>query len=135
MVEVDRAAKILLIDDDPALVRMIRLVLLSEGLSVDTAVDGLNGLEKATADSFDVIVLDLQMPNMDGRQFFREIRSRGDMTPVVLLSAYGAQAAKVELNAEAAVSKPFDPNVLIGTVRSLLPESAGGTGNGATSKR
>jgi len=105
---------------------MIRLVLLSEGLSVDTAVDGLNGLEKATADTFDVIVLDLQMPNMDGRQFFREIRARGDTTPVVILSAYGAQAAKAELNAEAAVSKPFDPNVLIGAVRALLPAGHNG---------
>jgi len=124
--EVDRAAKVLLIDDDPALVRMIRLVLLSEGLNVDTAVDGLNGLEKFSADNFDVIVLDLQMPNMDGRQFFREIRARGDHTPVVLLSAYGAQAAKQELNAEAAVSKPFDPNVLIGTVRSLLDANTNG---------
>ena len=100
---------------------MIRLALLSEGLSVDTASDGIQGLEATERASYDLIVLDLQMPNMDGRAFFREFRARGGTTPIVLLSAYGAQDARHELNAEAAVSKPFDPSVLIRTVRTLLP--------------
>jgi DNA-binding response OmpR family regulator len=86
--------KVLLIDDDPALVRMIRLALLSEGLEVTTASDGLEGLEAAAADTYDIIVLDLQMPNMDGRAFYREFRARGGTTPVILLSAYGASAAR-----------------------------------------
>ena len=116
--------KVLLIDDDPALVRMIRLALLSEGLEVDTAADGLLGLEAAERGQYDIIVLDLQMPNLDGRGFYREYRARGGTTPVVLLSAYGAQSARVELNAEAAVTKPFDPVVLIRIIRSLLPEEA-----------
>jgi DNA-binding response OmpR family regulator len=113
--------KVLLIDDDPALVRMIRLALLSEGLQVDTAIDGVQGLAATETSTYDVIVLDLQMPNMDGRAFFREFRARGGTTPIVLLSAYGAQAARSELKAEAAVSKPFDPNTLIRAVRALLP--------------
>ena len=117
-------SKVLLIDDDPALVRMIRLALLSEGLEVDTASDGLLGLEAVERAQYDIIVLDLQMPNMDGRAFFREYRARGGTTPIVLLSAYGAQSAKAELNAEAAVAKPFDPVVLIRTVRTLVPEEA-----------
>ena len=116
--------KVLLIDDDPALVRMIRLALLSEGLDVDTASDGLLGLDAVEHARYDLIVLDLQMPNMDGRAFFREFRARGGTTPVVLLSAYGAQSARTELNAEAAVTKPFDPVVLIRTIRTLLPEEA-----------
>ena len=116
--------KVLLIDDDPALVRMIRLALLSEGLEVDTAADGLLGLEAVERAQYDIIVLDLQMPNLDGRGFFREYRARGGTTPVVLLSAYGAQTARSELNAEAAVTKPFDPVVLIRTIRTLLPEEA-----------
>jgi len=116
--------KVLLIDDDPALVRMIRLALLSEGLEVDTAEDGLLGLEAVERGQYDIIVLDLQMPNLDGRGFYREYRARGGTTPVVLLSAYGAQSARVELNAEAAVTKPFDPVVLIRIIRTLLPEEA-----------
>jgi DNA-binding response OmpR family regulator len=117
-------SKVLLIDDDPALVRMIRLALLSEGLEVETAADGLLGLEAAERGQYDIIVLDLQMPNLDGRGFFREYRARGGTTPVVLLSAYGAQSARQELNAEAAVTKPFDPVVLIRIIRTLLPEEA-----------
>jgi DNA-binding response OmpR family regulator len=116
--------KVLLIDDDPALVRMIRLALLSEGLEVETAADGVLGLEAAERGQYDIIVLDLQMPNLDGRGFYREYRARGGTTPVVLLSAYGAQSARQELNAEAAVTKPFDPVVLIRIIRTLLPEEA-----------
>jgi len=113
--------KVLLIDDDPALVRMIRLALLSEGLVVSTASDGLLGLEAVAADTFDIIVLDLQMPNMDGRGFFREYRARGGTTPIILLSAYGAQSARTELGVEGAISKPFDPVVLIRTIQTLVP--------------
>jgi DNA-binding response OmpR family regulator len=103
---------------------MIRLALLSEGLSVDTAADGLLGLEATERATYDLIVLDLQMPNLDGRGFFREFRARGGTTPILLLSAYGAQEARHELAAEAAISKPFDPSVLIRVVRTLLPAEA-----------
>jgi two-component system KDP operon response regulator KdpE len=116
--------KVLVIDDDPALVRMIRLALLSEGLEVETASDGLLGLEATERTTYALIVLDLQMPNLDGRGFFREFRARGGTTPIVLLSAYGAQDARQELGAEAAVTKPFDPSVLLRVVRSLLPTDA-----------
>jgi DNA-binding response OmpR family regulator len=116
--------KVLLIDDDPALVRMIRLALLSEGWDVDTASDGQQGLERSDGAEYDIVVLDLQMPNLDGRGFYREYRARGGAAPVVLLSAYGAQAARAELGADAAVTKPFDPVVLIRTVRTLLQEEA-----------
>ena len=116
--------KVLVVDDDPALVRMIRLALLSEGMEVETAPDGVMGLEATERTTYDLIVLDLQMPNLDGRGFFREFRARGGTTPILLLSAYGAQDARIELGAEAAVTKPFDPSVLIRVVRTLLPEDA-----------
>src|SRR5215213_4113801 len=103
---------------------MIRLALLSEGLEVDTASDGVLGLEATERTTYDLIVLDLQIPNMDGRAFYREFRSRGGTTPVVLLSAYGAQDARHELGAQAAVAKPFDPAVLVRMVRTLLPAEA-----------
>jgi DNA-binding response OmpR family regulator len=111
--------RILLIDDDRALLRMARLALLSDAMHVETAGDGLEGLERVGSDSFDVIVLDLQMPGMDGRAFYREMRSRGVCTPVIILSAYGAEAARNELGAEGAISKPFDPSTFIREVRSF----------------
>jgi DNA-binding response OmpR family regulator len=111
--------RVLVIDDDRALLRMARLALVSDAMQVETAGDGLEGLEKLESDSFDVIVLDLQMPRMDGRSFYREIRSRGVGTPVVILSAYGAEAARNELGADGAISKPFDPWSFIREVRSF----------------
>ncbi|HXH20965.1 MAG TPA: response regulator [Dehalococcoidia bacterium] len=110
--------RVLLIDDDRALLRMARLALASDAMVVDTAADGVEGLEKLAAADFDVIVLDLQMPRMDGREFYREMRSRGYRTPVIILSAYGAETARKELGAECAVTKPFDPASLIRVVRS-----------------
>jgi two-component system response regulator MprA len=103
---------------------MLRLCLASDGFSVDTAEDGFQGLDRLAAQEFDAVVLDLQMPRMDGRTFFREMRSRGHTAPVLILSAYGAEAARDELNAEGAVAKPFDPDVLTATVRKVIADAA-----------
>src|SRR5688500_17693678 len=92
--------RILVVDDDRSLLRSIRMTLALEGFSVETAVDGLEGLERVESAKFDLVVLDLQMPHMDGRTFFREMRSRGYNMPVLVLSAYGAEAARVELQAQ-----------------------------------
>ena len=112
--------RVLVIDDDEAILRLLRLSMASDGLLVATARDGTAGLERLDSDEFDVIVLDLQMPGMDGRTFYREMVSRGYEAPVVILSAYGAEKAKRELGAAAAVAKPFDPDMLIETVRGLV---------------
>ncbi|HEV8574524.1 MAG TPA: response regulator [Dehalococcoidia bacterium] len=111
-----KPARILVIDDDQALLRMLRLSMASEGLDVATARDGVEGLRELETSAYDVIVLDLQMPRLDGRAFFREMTSRGHNPPVVVLSAYGAEQARRELKAAAAVPKPFDPDDLIETV-------------------
>ncbi len=112
--------RVLVVDDDAALIRMVRLSFLSEGFSVVTAGDGIQGLEVMAAESVDAIVLDLLMPRMDGRSFYRELRARGSDVPVVIISAYGAASARDELQANAALSKPFDPDVLISEVRRLI---------------
>ncbi|MEX0682766.1 MAG: response regulator [Dehalococcoidia bacterium] len=106
----------LVIDDDEALLRMLRLSMVSVGFDVATAEDGQAGLEKLESDDFDVVVLDLQMPKMDGRAFYHEMASRGYNTRVVILSAYGAEEARRELGAAAAVPKPCDPDFLVDTV-------------------
>lgn len=111
--------KVLVVDDDAALLRMLRLWLSSAGMDVATAYDGVDALDKLSADGFDVVVLDLQMPRMDGRSVCREMTSRGLAGKVVILSAYGAEEARRELGADAAISKPFDPEVLIETVQDL----------------
>ena len=113
-------ATVLVLDDDAALLRMLRATLMANGCSVVTAQHGRDGLERLAESQPDVIVLDLQMPVMDGRAFYREMRARGITTPTVLLSAHGATEAKTELGAEAAVNKPFDPDHLMDVIRRLI---------------
>jgi DNA-binding response OmpR family regulator len=111
---------VLIVDDDPALSRMLGMLLSAEGFVVSIATDGKKALEVLDGESPDVIVLDLQMPVMDGREFYRAFKQRGYETPVVILSAYNAETARQELGANAALDKPFDPDELSSTVRSLV---------------
>jgi DNA-binding response OmpR family regulator len=112
-------SKVLVLDDDNALQRLLRLTLTSEGFEVITASNGLEGLEKVRVDPPDVILLDLEMPVMDGRTFFRELRKQGNNTPVLILSAYGARNAQRELQADGSLEKPFEADVLMDELRQL----------------
>jgi two-component system response regulator MprA len=102
---------------------MLRLVFVADGYQVTTATNGREALDAVEASSPRAIVLDLEMPVMDGREFFRELRAKGNSTPVLILSAYGADLARRELKAEAFVSKPFEPDYLVQEVEKLLGRS------------
>jgi len=108
------------VDDDEAMLRMIRLTLISEGYGVMTAVDGFEGLQALANNDFALVVLDLQMPNMDGRTMYAEMKRLGIEIPVVVVSAYGADAARAELKAAGALSKPFDTAVLLTRIHDIL---------------
>ena len=119
--DVSRPCRILVVDDDEPLQRVLRMALADEGYVVHIAGDGIVGLEELEANDFDLVLLDLQMPRMDGREMYRQMRARGYTLPAIVLSAYGSQTASHELRAEAAVVKPFDIDTLLDTVASLLP--------------
>jgi two-component system copper resistance phosphate regulon response regulator CusR/two-component system response regulator QseB len=113
---------ILVVDDDAALGRLTKLVLSTAGHEVDSFVSPIAAME-ALADAANypsMIVLDLNMPEMDGREFYRRARSTGFHNPIIILSAYGAFAAQKELGADAALAKPFDPFSLLSLVKTLL---------------
>jgi DNA-binding response OmpR family regulator len=110
----------MVVDDDLALARMLRILFQSEGFDVVLAHDGQQALEKLDDGQPGLIVLDLQMPVMDGRSFYRELRGRGYGTPVILLSAYNSEAARDELGADAALSKPCDPDTIAAKARELI---------------
>ncbi len=114
------SGRVLVVDDDPSILRMLRIVFMGDGYDVTTATNGVEALDAVQKDAPGVIVLDLEMPLMDGREFFRELRSRGHEMPVLILSAYGAERARGELKAEAFVSKPFEPDFLVQEVQKLL---------------
>lgn len=110
----------MVVDDDLALARMLRILFQSEGFEVVMAHDGQEALEKLADGEPALVILDLQMPVLDGRGFFREFRRRGYKSPVLLLSAYNSDAAREELGAEAAFGKPCDPEAVAALAHTLI---------------
>jgi CheY-like chemotaxis protein len=97
----------------------VRAILRTADYEVATACNGEEALEIAANVHPDVIVLDLRMPRMDGPEFFRALRARGDFTPILVASSFGARTAQKELGAEGSIEKPFDPEALITAVTRL----------------
>jgi DNA-binding response OmpR family regulator len=117
---VARTHRILVVDDDGNLLRLLAMILRLAGFDVVTTEDPQRGLELAGSERPDLIILDLQMPKLDGKSLYRQLRGRGLQTPVLIASAFGAREAQLELGAQGAMEKPFDPERLVETVRELL---------------
>jgi DNA-binding response OmpR family regulator len=119
---------VLVVDDDPVILRLLEVNFEMEGFVVRTAVDGLEGLATAKAESPDVIVSDVMMPKMNGIELVRELKADPATAriPVILLSAK-AQASDVrdgmDAGADDYVTKPFEPLDLVDRVTKLLPSS------------
>jgi DNA-binding response OmpR family regulator len=111
---------VLVVDDERAIRSLIGMSLSSEGIAVYMAGNGQEALDMVKERQFDLLIVDLQMPVMDGRTFVRELRALPCDTPVLVLSAYEAQRAQRELGAEAGMDKPFDPTMLTERVRALV---------------
>lgn len=114
--------KILVVDDDKNICELLRLYLEKEGYSVVLAFDGKQGLEKFNAQSPDLILLDIMMPNMDGWQVCREIRKTSSC-PIIMLTAKGETIDKVlglELGADDYVVKPFDAKEIVARIKAIL---------------
>jgi DNA-binding response OmpR family regulator len=114
-----RRRRVLVVDDDKGLLNLLRLIL-NHTYEVSTATNGQDALTISEEKQLDLIVLDLRMPVLDGSDFFRELRARGDTTPVLLTSSFGARTAQRELGAEGALEKPFEPDTLLAAVGSLI---------------
>jgi two-component system alkaline phosphatase synthesis response regulator PhoP len=115
--------RILLIEDEPGLVLTLTDRLAREGYVVESATDGETGLERASREAFDLLVLDLMLPRMGGFDVCRELRRRGIETPVVMLTARGAVVDKVvglKMGADDYVTKPFDMSELLARVEAHL---------------
>lgn len=121
--------RVLVIDDDPTVRALIAMSLTTNDMVIHTAVNGKDALDviRDSAQSFDVIVLDLSMPVMDGRHFYRQLQEMPAPPPVLLLSAEGAMRAQAELGAEAAMAKPFDPDLLLQSVVAVAEGRRGST--------
>lgn len=115
--------KILVIEDDQALHRILTKRLREEGHMVDDCYDGAAGFDYASSLSYDCIVLDLMLPKRDGLSLLRELRSRGNASPVLILTARDAiedRVAGLDAGADDYLVKPFAFDELSARVRALL---------------
>ena len=121
-------ARILLVEDDPSIREVTAIGLSAAGFAVTTAVDGVDGLERFRAESFDLILLDIMLPRLDGYEVCRQIR-RTSTVPVVMLTARGDTPDVVlglEAGADDYVRKPFDLPELIARIRAALRRAGAG---------
>ena len=119
------AGTVLVVDDDEHIARMMAEFFCEHGFAADWAGGGLAALEKIKADPPDLIVLDLRMPDLDGRSLLLAVRGMGLVPRVVLLSSdRDVASAARELGCEGFVEKPFAPEGLLAAVRRALPQQA-----------
>jgi two-component system, OmpR family, response regulator ArlR len=115
--------RILVVEDDTAINRVLQLELEHEGFEVDVARDGLAGLEKALKEP-DLVILDLMLPRMDGLEVCKRIRSKSNV-PIIMLTAKDRvpdRVAGLDLGADDYITKPFSTEELLARVRARLRE-------------
>lgn len=117
------SARILLVEDEPGLVLTVSDLLSAEGYQVETAMDGLSGLARATGEQFDLVILDIMLPGKNGLDVCRELRQQGRDVAVLMLTAKTQVIDRVvglKLGADDYLTKPFDPSELLARVEALL---------------
>jgi diguanylate cyclase (GGDEF)-like protein len=115
--------KILLVEDDDGAAEVLKNTLTSQHYLVDLAMDGQAGLSLAEAFAYDLVLLDIMLPKLDGLEFCRQLRSRRNDTPILLLTALDSSTSKVvglDAGADDYLVKPFETNELLARIRALL---------------
>lgn len=130
--------RILVIEDDPSISLGLRINLSAEGYDVGIAEDGRAGLDRAMAEPWDVIILDIMLPKLNGYEVVKHLRSLGNETPVLMLSAKSSETDKVmglELGAEDYITKPFGIAEVLARIKVALRRRANNKPREATESR
>ena len=115
--------RILLVEDEEKLARFVELELTHEGYQVEKAFDGRTGLELAEKGGFDLLLLDIMLPGLNGLEVLRRLRKEGSSVPVIMLTARDAVMDKVtglDMGADDYVTKPFSIEELLARIRAAL---------------
>ncbi len=118
--------KVLVVEDERPISDLIGVYLMREGFEVQSYFDGESGLAAAQNGSFDVIILDVGLPELDGTQICRRLRAANDWTPIVFCTARDDEVDRVlglELGADDYVTKPFSPRELVARVKAIVRRS------------
>jgi two-component system response regulator RegX3 len=116
-------ARILVVDDDPGILDVVRFSLASEGFEVDAVAEGEAALAGGRSGAYDLLVLDVMLPDVPGTEVCRRLRAEGSALPILLLTARDAEVDRVvglELGADDYVAKPFSRAELVSRVRAIL---------------
>lgn len=116
------AARILIVDDDERLAEMLGQYLRSRGFEVEQRIDGNSGLRALEAGRFDIVVLDVMLPDLDGLEVLRRLRVRSTV-PVLMLTARGEDTDRIvglELGADDYLPKPFNPREVVARLTAIL---------------
>ena len=125
----DIKRKLLLVDDETAITDRLEPFLSRTGFEVKVASDGESALREIISYSPDLIVLDVLMPRLNGREVLRQLRQKGDWTPIILLTQVGESGERAMALLEGAddyINKPFDPNELVARIKTILRRSGSG---------
>jgi two-component system alkaline phosphatase synthesis response regulator PhoP len=134
MKEGTAAKKVLIVDDEPDILEFLQYNLRKEGYQVVTAADGLQGIQVAEREKPNIIILDIMMPEMDGVEACRQLRSRKefDETPIAFLTARDedfSQIAALDVGGDDYITKPIKPRVLVSRINALLRRASRASGD------
>ena len=128
----DRAPRILLVDDEQPIQTLLSFPLQRDGYEVVQAADGPEALERFDEQIFDLVVLDVMLPRMDGLEVCRRLRAKGETVPIIMLTAKSEEIDKVlglELGADDYITKPFSLREFRSRVRAALRRAGMASGN------
>jgi DNA-binding NtrC family response regulator len=119
--------RILVIDDEQIILDSVKKILGSEGFEVDPAISSREGLERAIAKDYDLVLSDIRMPEIGGMRILRDIKRSKPELPVVIFTGYATVQSAVQamqLGASDYIEKPFTPDMLLTTVKKVLEKAA-----------